>query len=39
MEVNSVCKLCKNGCKQSAAVKVVSCPMFEAEKQKEEDAQ
>lgn len=37
-EVNSVCKMCNNDCKQAASVKVVSCPMFEAEKQKVEDA-
>lgn len=38
-EVNSVCALCKNGCKQSVNVRVVACPMFEVEKQKGDDAQ
>jgi len=27
-EVNSLCKRCKNSCKQSAEVKIIRCPMF-----------
>lgn len=38
-EVNAICAICKNDCKQSVNVRVVACPMFEAEKQKVEDAQ
>jgi hypothetical protein len=38
-EVNAICAICKNDCKQADSVRVVACPTFEAEKQKVEDAQ
>jgi hypothetical protein len=34
-EVNAICAICKNDCKQSASVNVVSCPMFEQYKEQD----
>jgi hypothetical protein len=38
-EVNAICAICKNDCKQADSVLVVACPMYEVEKQKWDDAQ